>query len=153
MGTIASVFKVSLCSSSQRVVVVQSLSCVQVCNPMDCSMPGFLVLHHLLELAQTHVQKSVMPSNHLILCRPLLLPSVFSQHQVFSKAFDCVDHKKTGKFLERWEYQITVPASCETWMQVKKQQLEPDMEQWIGSIASVDDISKGRNLGASLLNQ
>ena len=64
-----------------------------------------------------------------------------------------MDHKKTGKFLERWEYQITVPASCETWMQVKKQQLEPDMEQWIGSIASVDDISKGRNLGASLLNQ
>ena len=38
-------------------------------------------------------------------------------------------------------------------MQVKKQQFEPDMEQWIGSVASVDDISKGRNLGASLLNQ
>ena len=31
-----------------------------------------------------------------------------------------------GKFLKRWEYQITLPASCETCMQVKKQQLEPD---------------------------
>ena len=37
------------------IVVVQSLSHVQLCNPMDCSMPGFPVLHCLLELAQTHV--------------------------------------------------------------------------------------------------
>ena len=35
-----------------------------------------------------------------------------------------------GKFLERWEYQTTSPASRETCMQVKKQQLEVDMEQW-----------------------
>ena len=34
-----------------------------------------------------------------------------------------------GKFLKRWEYQTTLPASCETCMQVKEQQLEPDMEQ------------------------
>ena len=37
------------------------------------------------------------------------------------------------KFLKRWEYQITLHASWETCMQVKKQQLEPDMEQWTGS--------------------
>ena len=37
-----------------------------------------------------------------------------------------------GKLLKRWEYQITLPASCETYMQVKKPQLEPDMEQWTG---------------------
>ena len=29
--------------------------CLTLCNPMDCSTPGFPVLHHLLELAQTHV--------------------------------------------------------------------------------------------------
>ena len=39
-----------------------------------------------------------------------------------------------GKFLRRWEYQTTLPASCETCMQIKKQQLEPDMEQWTGFI-------------------
>ena len=38
-----------------------------------------------------------------------------------------------GKFLRRWEYQTTLPASWETCMQVKKQQLEPDMEQQTGS--------------------
>ena len=37
------------------------------------------------------------------------------------------------KFLKRYEYQTTLPASCETCMQVKKQQLELDMEQWTGS--------------------
>ena len=37
------------------------------------------------------------------------------------------------KFLKRWDYQTTVPASWEICMQVKKQQLEPDMEQWTGS--------------------
>ena len=30
-------------------------SCLTLCNPMDCSTPGFPVLHHLLEFAQTHV--------------------------------------------------------------------------------------------------
>ena len=38
-----------------------------------------------------------------------------------------------GKFFKRWEYQITLPPSWEICMQIKKQQLEPDMEQWTGS--------------------
>ena len=38
-----------------------------------------------------------------------------------------------GKFFKRWEYKITLPASWEICMQLKKQQLEPDMEQWTGS--------------------
>ena len=38
-----------------------------------------------------------------------------------------------GKFLKRWECQATLPASWETCMQVKKQQLESDMERWTGS--------------------
>ena len=38
-----------------------------------------------------------------------------------------------GKFLKRWEYQATLPASWETCMQAKKQQLELVMEKWTGS--------------------
>ena len=38
-----------------------------------------------------------------------------------------------GKFLKRWEYQTTWPASWEIWMQVRKQQLEMDMKQQTGS--------------------
>ena len=45
----------------------------------------------------------------------------------YAKAFDCVDHNKLWKIL-RWEYQNTWPASWEICMQVRKQQLELDME-------------------------
>ena len=58
-------------------VVVQSLSRVQ---PMDCSTPGFPVLHHLLELVQTHVHwvgDAIQPS-----CP--LLPFIFPSNKVFS---------------------------------------------------------------------
>ena len=48
-----------------------------------------------------------------------------------AKALDCVAHNKLWKIL-RWEYQTTLPVSWETCMQAKKQQLEPDMEQWTG---------------------
>ena len=65
---------------------IQLLSCVQLCDPMDCSTPGFSVQYQCLELTQTHVSiESVMPPKHLILCRPLLLlPSIFPSIQVFS---------------------------------------------------------------------
>ena len=45
----------------------------------------------------------------------------------YAKTFDC------RKFFKRWEYQTTLPASCKTCMQVRKQQLELDMGQWTGS--------------------
>ena len=54
------------------------LSCLTLRDPMDRSTLGFTVPHHLPEFAQIMPTDSVMPSNHLILCRPLLLlPSVF----------------------------------------------------------------------------
>ena len=46
----------------------------------------------------------------------------------YAKAFDCVDHNKLWKFWKRWKYQTTWPASWEICMQVRKQQLELDME-------------------------
>ena len=48
------------------------------------------------------------------------------------KAFDCVDHDKLWKALRK-EYQTILPVSRETYTWVKKQQLEPCMEQLIGS--------------------
>ena len=51
----------------------------------------------------------------------------------YAKAFDCVDHNKLWKILKEMEYQNTWPAPWETCMQVRKQQLELDMEQQTGS--------------------
>ena len=50
----------------------------------------------------------------------------------YAKALDCVDHN-CGKFFRRWDYQTTWPASWEICMQVRKQQLELDMEKQTGS--------------------
>ena len=58
-------------------------SCLTLCDPMDCSMPGFPVLHHLPEFAQTHihwVSDAIQPSHPL----SSLLPSVFPSIRVFS---------------------------------------------------------------------
>jgi len=60
-------------------------SCPALCNPMDCSMPGFPNPHHLLEFAQVHVHwigDAMQPSHPLYPL--LLLPSVFSITGVFS---------------------------------------------------------------------
>ena len=50
-----------------------------------------------------------------------------------AKGFDCVGHNNLWKILKEVEYQTTLLVSCETCMQVKKQQLEPGMKQQTGS--------------------
>ena len=58
-------------------------SCPTLCNPMDCNTPDFPVLHQ--ELHKLMSIELVMPSDHLILCRPLLfLPSIFPSTGIFS---------------------------------------------------------------------
>ena len=82
-------------------------SCPPLCDPMDCSMPGLPVHHQLPELAQTH--ESVMLSNHLILCRPLLLlPSNFSSIRVFSN--ESVLHVRWPEY---WSFRFGISSSNE----------------------------------------
>ena len=50
----------------------------------------------------------------------------------YAKKSDCVDHNKKWKILKKMEYQATWPFSWEIHMQVRKQQLELDMEQQTG---------------------
>ena len=77
---------------------------------MDCSMPGFPVHHQLLELAQKLMStESVMPSHHLILCRPLLLlPSIFPSIRVFSnESVLCI------RWPKYWSFSFSVSPSNE----------------------------------------
>ena len=60
-------------------------SCLTLCSPMDCSMPGFLVHHQFLEFAQTHVHwvgGAIQPSHPL--SSPSSPPSIFPSIRVFS---------------------------------------------------------------------
>ena len=60
--------------------------CVTLCDPMDCKMPGFLSITNSQSLLKLMFTELVMPSQHLILCHPLLLlPSIFPSIRVFSK--------------------------------------------------------------------
>ena len=60
-------------------------SCLSLCDPMDCSMPGLPVPHRLPELALVSVHEVGDAIHHFILCHPLfLLPSISSSIRVFS---------------------------------------------------------------------
>ena len=65
-------------------VVVQLLSLILHVR-MNCGTPGLPVLHHFPERTQTLSIELVMPSNHLICCLLLLLPSIFPSIRIFSK--------------------------------------------------------------------
>ena len=75
-------------------------SCPTLCNPLDCSLPGFPVLHYLPEFAQTHVHwisDAIQPSHCLL--PPLLLPSVFLSIRVLSNEFTlCIRWSKYQSF-------------------------------------------------------
>ena len=66
------------------VLCLVTRSCPTLCDPENCSTPGFPVLHYLLEVLKLTSIESMMPSNHLILCHPLLLPSILP---VFPQSF------------------------------------------------------------------
>ena len=69
---------------TQQFSSVQSLSHFWLCDPMDCSMQGFPVHHQLTLRAYLMSIELVMPSNRLILCRPLLPLSIFPSNRVLS---------------------------------------------------------------------
>ena len=72
-------------------------------------MPGFPVLHYLLKFVQLMSIESVMPSNHLILCHPLLLlPSIFPNTRVFSnESALCI------RWPKYWSFSFSISPSNE----------------------------------------
>ena len=85
--------------------------CPTLCKPMDCSTPGFPVLHHLPELAQTHIHWVGDAIQHLVLFHPLLLlPSIFPSIWVFSN--ELVLHIRWPK---DWSFSISIYPSNEYW--------------------------------------
>ena len=81
-------------------------SCLILCNPMDCSMPGLPNSRSLLKLMSI---ASVISSNHLILCRPLLLPpSIFPSIRVFSnESVLCI------RWPKYWSFSFSISPSNE----------------------------------------
>ena len=78
-----------------------------LCDPMDCSTPGFCILLYLLQFAQIMTTELVMLSNHLILCQPLLLLlSIFRSIRVFSnRSALCI------RWPEYWNFSVSISIS------------------------------------------
>ena len=84
-------------------------SCRILCDPMNCSTPGLLVHHQLPEFTQLMSIESVMPSSHLILCRPLLLlPPIPPSIRDFSN--ESALHMKWPKY---WSFRFSINPSNE----------------------------------------
>ena len=75
---------------------------------MDCSTSSFLVRHNSGSLLKLMSTESVMLSNHLVLCRPLLLPSIFPSIRVFSK--ESVLYNRWPKC---WSFSFSISPSNE----------------------------------------
>ena len=75
---------------------------------MDCSTSGFPVHHQLHSLLKLMSIKSVMPSNHLILCRPLLPPSIFPSIRVFSN-----ESALRIRWPKYWSFSFSISPSSE----------------------------------------
>ena len=84
-------------------------SCPTLCDPMNRSMPGLLVHHQLPEFIRLTSIESVMPSSHLILCRPLLLlPPILPSIRVFSN--ESTLHMRWPKY---WSFSFSIIPSKE----------------------------------------
>ena len=84
-------------------------SCPTLWDPMNHSTPGLPVHYQLLEFTQTHVIESVMPSIHLILCRPLLLlPPILPSIRVFSN-----ESTLRMRWPKHWSFSLSISPSNE----------------------------------------
>ena len=83
--------------------------CPLLCDPTDCSTPGLPVHHQLPELLKLMSIESVTPSNHLMLCHPLLPPpSVFPSIRVFSRELVlCI------RWPNFWSFSLNISPSSE----------------------------------------
>ena len=83
-------------------------SCPTLCDPMNCSMSGLPVHHQLPELRLMSIE-SVMPSSHLILCRPfLLLPPIPPSIMVFSN-----ESTLCMRWPKYWSFSFSISPSNE----------------------------------------
>ena len=82
-------------------------SCLTLCDPIECSTPGLPVHHHSQSLPKLMSIELVMPSNHLMLCCPLLfLPSIFPSIRVFSnESALCI------RWPKYWSFSISISLS------------------------------------------
>ena len=115
-----------------------SQSCPTLCDPMNYSIPGLPVHHQFSQsLLKLMSIESVMPFNHVILCHPLLLPSIFPSIRVFSN-----ESALRIRWPKHWSFSSNISPSNEhpglisfrmNWLDLLAVQ-EPSPTPWFKSI-------------------
>ena len=109
MGNHYHISKVLQSTSSRQSVSSVAQSCLTLCDPMDCSTPGFPIHHQLPELTQTHVHRvgDAIQSSHPLLSSSLL-PSIFPSIRVFSnESVLCI------RWPKYWSFSFSISPSNE----------------------------------------
>jgi len=97
-----------LCIVPLHEISVQLLSCVQLCTPWTAECQASLSITNSRSPPKPMSIESVMPSNHLILCHPLLPLSIFPSIRVFSsKSAFCI------RWLKYWSFSFNISPSNE----------------------------------------
>ena len=102
-------------------------SCPTLCDPTNCSTPGLPVHHQLLEFTQLMSIELVMPSSHLILGRPLLLPPISPSIRGFSN-----ESALCMRWPKYWSFSFSISPS--------KEHQDWSLLEWTGWISL---LSKG----------
>ena len=128
-------------------VTVPSLSCVWLCDPMDYRVPGFPVLHHLMEFAQTHVHRvtdGIQPSH--LLYPLLLLPSILPSIGVFSNESALCISQSTGASAS------VLPMNIQDWFPLGFIGLISLVSKGLSRVFSSTTIQKQHSSSFSLLH-
>ena len=98
-----------MCACMHALITSVAQSCPMLCDPVDCSTPGFPVHHQLPELTQTHIHRvsDAIQSSHP-LSSLLLLPSIFPSIGVFSSESDL--HIRWSNY---WSFSFGISPSNE----------------------------------------
>ena len=113
--------------------------CPTLCDPMDCSMPGFSVLYHFLELAQTHVHwvGSVIPFSSCLLSFPA--SGSFPMSQLFASGDQSICSSASASVL---------PMNIQGWFPLELTGLISLLSKWLSRVFSNTTVQRHQFFGA-----
>ena len=149
--TFTPVLLVSQVPSVQFSSIIQS--CPTLCDSINCSTPGFLVHHQLLELAKTHVHgvsNTIQPAHpplSSVVQLILLLPSIFPSIRVFSK--ESVLHIR-WQSTEASASASALPVNIQNWFVLGLTGLTSCQSKWLSGVFSNTTVQKHQFFGTQL---
>ena len=146
------------------VVIVESLSCVRLWDPMDCSTPEFPVHHQLLKLSQTHVHwvsDATQPSHLVILFSSFQsFPATgsFQMSQFFTSGGQSIGVSASASVLPV-NIQSWFPLGLTGWISLQSKKLlaqwwrtyVPEQEAWVWSLGGEDSLERNMAIHSSTL--